>query len=86
MQATDTPKRPGPRWWRVIAIALVVALVGLSRQPLPGFSAAIGALGVLFGLGGWAIHKGAMGPSVRGDVLLGASAGCLVCAVVRLLS
>lgn len=82
----DKPVRPGPRWWRVIPIALVVTAFGLSRFTLPGFSAAIGALGLLFGFGGWAIHAGAREPSFRGDLLLGASAGCLVCAVVRFLA
>lgn len=84
--AEDRPVRPGPRWWRVVVVALLITMLGLSRSPLPGFSAAIGALGLLFGFGGWAIHQGARGPSFRGDALLGASAGCLVCAVVRFLA
>jgi hypothetical protein len=49
----------------------------VARSAPPGFAAALAALGVLLGVGGWALHRG-RGPSLRADVLMGASAGCLL--------
>lgn len=70
----------GPRWWRVVVVALLVTLVSqraVARSAPPGFAAALGALSLLLGAGGWTLHRG-RGPSRRADVLLGASAGCLL--------
>jgi hypothetical protein len=61
----------------VALVVTVVSQLAIARSAPPGFAAALGALSLLLGVGGWTLHRG-RGPSLRADVLLGASAGCLL--------
>jgi hypothetical protein len=68
-------------------IAVIVGVIGnmlLASSPLPGFGLALFALSVPLGMGAWAFHARGGESRLRGDILLGAAVGAILCAVSRL--
>ena len=58
----------------------------LGRSPLPGLGAALCALALLLGLGGWAFHASAdPGLRLRRDAFWGVSTGLLLGLIVHIL-
>jgi hypothetical protein len=77
---------PGVAFVIIAGCAAMAAHLLLARSPLPGIGAALSALALLLGLGGWAFHaSGDPRLRLRRDTFWGIAAGFVVSVVVRTL-